>query len=211
MNRILRRPSLALALAAGLAAAGLTAGLSTASPATAGAARQPDPPATYVTTVVVQDLDAAGHVVATETIHGQPEPLGTRQVIKGDPRPLLDSGSGGQPTGSGCRVLTVTNKTTTTLGFTAFKFITDVHWCWNLSQHSTTLNDVEVRIADVDSQYRYRGLNSSWNSTLSNGKRVYRQGEFENCILHYGCINAYYPSNDSRVYDNGAWAWVTNG
>jgi hypothetical protein len=176
-------------------------------------ANQPkvDAPATYTTTILVQDLDTRGNVIGSETIKGQPQPLGTRQTIRGSARPLLDSGLGGLPSASGCRTLTVTNKTTTTLGFTAFKFITETSWCWVLSQDRTTLNSVEVRIADVDSQFYYRGLNNSFNQTIAHGKRVYRQGFFENCIVHYGCINAYYPSNDSRVYASGMWTWTTNG
>jgi hypothetical protein len=212
MNQPTRRPGLTLTLTLTLALVFALLAVALA-PAQGATTRAPhlDPPATYTTTIVVEDLDAEGHVVASQTIKGEPQPLGTRQTFRGDPRPFLDSGSGGQPSGSGCRVLTVTNKTTTTLGFTAFKFITEVHWCWNLNQHRTTLDGVDVRVADVDSQYRYRGLNNAFNADLPNGKRVYRQGYFENCLVHYGCINAYYPSNDSRVYDNGAWYWITNG
>jgi hypothetical protein len=205
MNRILKRSGLTLALTAVVSTIAAT-GAAPAQPAT-----RVDAPATYTTTIVVTDLDASGHVLATETIHGQPQPVGTPQTIKGSPRPLLDSGQGGLPSPSGCRTLTVTNKTTTTLGFTAFKFITETGWCWNLRQLRTDLNSVEVRIADVDSQYRYRGLNNSFNQNIDNGKRVYRQGFFENCLVRYGCINAYYPSNDSRVYASGMWTWTTNG
>ena len=207
MKALLRFSGLTLALAASLGT--VTAG---AGPAQAERHhRAVDLPATYSTTIIVKDLDARGNVVGTETIHGQTLPLGTPQTITGSPRPLLDSGTGGLPSPSGCRTLTVTNRTTTTLGFTAFKFITETGWCWNLKQLRTTLTGVEVRVADVDSQYRYRGLNNSFNQTIDNGKRVYRQGFFENCIIKYGCINAYYPSNDSRVYASGMWAWTTNG
>ena len=206
MNQLLRRTGLTLALVVTLAAAALAP----ADGATTGAPHV-DPPATYTTTIVVEDLDAEGHVVASHTIKGEPQPVGTRQTIKGGPRPFLDTGVGGLPSASGCRALTVTNKTTTTLGFTAFKFITEVHWCWNLAQRKTTLNGVEVRVADVDSQYRYRGITNAFNQTIANGKRVYRQAHFDNCIVNYGCINAYYPSNDSRVYDSGMWSWTTNG
>jgi hypothetical protein len=220
MNQLLRRSGLTLTLAVTLAAAALA-------PADSAAAHAPrvDPPATYTTTILVQDLDADGHVVASQTITGEPQPIGTSQTITGAApavgtrravkhlpgRPYLDSGVGGLPSGSGCRALTVTNKTTTTLGFTAFKFITEVHWCWNLAQGRTDLNSVEVRVADIDSQYRYLGLANSFNQTIPNGKRVYRQGHFENCIVKYGCINSYYPSNDHRVYDSGMWSWTTNG
>jgi hypothetical protein len=206
MNQLLRRSGLTLALVVALA----TAGLLRADTATAGAPRV-DPPATYTTTIVVEDLDADGHVMATQTIKGEPQPVGTRETIKGSPPPLLDTGVGGLPTLSGCRTLTVTNKTTTTLGFTAFKFITETGWCWNLKQGRTTLTGVEVRVADVDGQYRYRGLNNSFNQVINDGMRVYRQGFFENCVVKYGCINSYYPSNDSKVYDSGMWSWTTNG
>ena len=170
-----------------------------------------DVPATYTTTIVVDDLDAHGNVIATQTIKGQPQAIGTPQTIRGSARPMFDTGGGGLPSPSGCRSLTVTNKTTTTLGFTAFKFITETSWCWNLKRLRTDLTGVQVRVADVDSQYRYRGLNNSFNQNIQNGKRVYRQGFFENCIVKYGCINAYYPSNDSRVYASGMWTWTTNG
>jgi len=205
MNAIRRLPGVALACAITIAATLVSSGAAQAQ------GPQRDAPATYTTTILVQDLDAQGNVVDSQTIKGLPQPLGTAQTIRGSARPLLDTGAGGLPSPSGCRTLTVTNKTTTTLGFTAFKFITEVGWCWNLKQARTTLTDVAVRVADVDSQYRYRGLNNSFNQTLSNGKRVYRQGFFENCVVKYGCINAYYPSNDSRVYASGMWTWTTNG
>jgi hypothetical protein len=206
MNQLLRRSGLTLVLVVALT----TAGLLRADTATAAAPRV-DPPATYTTTIVVEDLDADGHVMATQTIKGEPQPVGTRERIKGSPPPLLDTGIGGLPSGSGCRTLTVTNKTTTTLGFTAFKFITETSWCWNLKQGRTTLTSVEVRVADVDGQYRYRGLSNSFNQVINDGMRVYRQGFFENCVVKYGCINSYYPSNDSKVYDSGMWTWTTNG
>lgn len=207
MIRNLRRSGLALVVVATL----VSVLMSLAGPAQARRADRADAPATYTTTIVVTDLDADGNVVATETIKGKPQPLGTRQTITGSARPLLDSGQGGLPSPSGCRVLTVTNKTTTTLGFTAFKFITETSWCWNLAQLRTILNSVHVWAADIDPQYRYRGVSNSFNQTIQNGKRVYRQGFFENCIVKYGCINAYYPSNDSRVYASGMWSWTTNG
>jgi hypothetical protein len=207
VNSILRRSGLALAVVA------LVTTMATIVPASAQArpTARADAPATYTTTIVVTDLDASGHVLATQTIQGHPEPLGTPQTVRGSARPLLDSGTGGPISASGCRTLTVTNKTTTTLGFTAFKFITETSWCWNLRQLRTDLTSVVVRVADVDSQYRYRGLNNSFNQNIENGKRVYRQGFFENCVVKYGCINAYYPSNDSRVYASGLWSWSTNG
>jgi hypothetical protein len=210
MDRIMRRSGLALALITVVSTMAVTLGVTTAS-AQAGPVARGDAPATYTTTIVVRDLDAHGNVVATETITSDPQPLGSPQTIRGSARPLLDSGGGGLPSPSGCRTLTVTNKTTTTLGFTAFKFITETSWCWNLKQLKTTLNWVDVRVADVDSQYRYRGLNNAFNQNIDNGKRVYRQGFFENCIVKYGCINSYYPSNDSRVYASGMWTWETNG
>ena len=206
MHHILRRSGLALAVTALVGTM-----VAATAPAQARSATRTDAPATYTTTIVVTDLDANGHVLATETYHGQPEPLGTPQTVKGSARPLLDSGGGGLPSPSGCRTLTVTNKTSTTLGFTAFKFITETSWCWNLKQLRTDLGSVVVRVADVDAQFRYRGLINSFNQTIDNGKRVYRQGFFENCIAKYGCINAYYPSNDSRVYASGMWTWTTNG
>ena len=39
----------------------------------------------------------------------------------------------------------------------------------------------------------------------------YRQGQFENCVLKYGCIGTTYPANTLRSYYNGTWAWATNG
>jgi hypothetical protein len=210
MRRILRFSGLNLALLA-MAALFTTVTAPAQADPQPGAQGQIGAPATYTTTIVVKDLDATGHVLAAETITRPPQPLGPPQRIRGSARPLFDTGSGGFPSTSGCRTLTVTNKTTTTLGFTAFKFITETSWCWNLKQGKTDLNGVDVRVADVDSQYRYRGLNNSFNQNINGGKRVYRQGFFENCIVKYGCINSYYPSNDSRVFDSGMWTWNTNG
>jgi hypothetical protein len=151
-------------------------------------------------------------VLATEVIKGEPQPIGTRQTIKGGPRPFLDSGIGGLPSPSGCRILTVTNRTHTLTGRLAYKFITENHWCWNLQQQRVYNLSVQVRIADVDPFFRYRGVVNSFNDTITaGGKRVYRQGKFDNCVPGAGCIMTTYPSNDAKLHSSGMWSWTTNG
>ncbi len=132
----------------------------------------------------------------------------------------LDSGSGGSTTASGCRRVTVNNVSKTLLGFTAFIFHTWTHWCWNRS--TQVISDVQHGWynSDIDSQHQWKGIVNTeftfYDYSTNDGHpksayKNYQQGHFTNCIVKYGCIGDYYPSNLLRSYYNGTWVWSTNG
>lgn len=116
--------------------------------------------------------------------------------------------------------MTVTNKTKTVLGFTAYDFKTWTRWCWNRS--SQVVSDVTkgYALANVDSQQYWRGIVNKeftfYDYSTNNRKprsayKNYQQGRFENCVLKYGCIGSTYPANTLRSSYNGTWAWSTAG
>ena len=130
----------------------------------------------------------------------------------------MDSGSGGSSSTSGCRKVTVSNRAHTLLGFTAFRYNTWTRWCWNGYKHKVTQPTNGWRITDVDPEYIWRGqVNSDlhWYAFRSgwphSGWYHYRQGHFENCVLHVGCVGNIYPENTLRVHSNGTWTWSTTG
>lgn len=179
--------------------------------------------ATTTATVYVTEYDTSGNVVATDTIQGPTVPIGTRVKItpttikvagqKPYRHHALDSGGGGVfAPSTGCRTIHVVNVSKTTLGFTAFKWHMYVNECWNRPKATISVSSIDYEPSDVDSQYRYRGLAAGSNIAIGGpGRRVMRQGNFENCILKYGCINSYYPKDITDVYSNGQWWWETNG
>jgi hypothetical protein len=206
MTRTLSAVGAALAAVAGLLAL-------TTTPAVA-RAQEPPPAATYFTTITVQSYDTAGHLIDAQTIRTPEQPLGSAQHVTA--KSLGQTiryahGSGGPAQATGCRTLTITNNTKTALGFIAFRFITENHWCWVAATHRVYNVSVLLRTEDIDAQFQYHGLNNSFSQDIAAGKRIYRQGHFTNCVIKYGCIGNYYPSNEARLLYTGMWTWETNG
>jgi hypothetical protein len=105
------------------------------------------------------------------------------------------------------------------LRFTAYKFHTWTRWCWNRGKQVVTGNPTTGwSISDIDSQYYWQGIASKdlyfYDYGKNNGypKSAYmhnRVGQFDNCVLKYGCIGTSYADNKIRSYYNGTWSWVT--
>lgn len=128
------------------------------------------------------------------------------------------SGSGGSSSASGCTKVTVHNEAETLLGFTAYYFDTWTRWCWTRS--TARVYDVTHGwdIHSVDSQQYWKGIVNKethlydWKSGDSDsGYYHMRQGQFENCVLKYGCIGTTYPKNIIRSHSDGTWTWATSG
>jgi hypothetical protein len=133
---------------------------------------------------------------------------------------LLGGGKGGSSSASGCRRVTVSNRTSTLLGFTAYRFNTWTDWCWNRLTQVVSNVTTGWNISDVNNQEYWRGINNTeydyYDYSTNDGHpysafKHYRQGRFENCVLKYGCIGVTYPTNTLRSYYNGTWAWSTSG
>ena len=190
----------------------------TAQPAQAALSTKPAPqPVQLVSTgeARVEQYSLSGDLVAATT-YG-PETMGQDLDLPAQDdggTPPNASGSGGNPQGSGCLKVTVTNVVHTLLGFTAYKFITWTSWCWTRSTRTISSVDTGWSITDVDSQYYWKGMvNTSrrfyeWSSGYAkSGYYHYRMGQFDNCVLKYGCIGTSYPENTLRSHSDGTWTW----
>lgn len=148
-------------------------------------------------------------------------------VVKGGPvtkdgRAILSkgSGSGGTSTASGCHRVTVTNRETTTLGFTAFKLVSWTDSCWNRAPQTVSVYVNDAQMQNVDPQYQYDSSWLLWDGLFydygANDGHPYSAFRFRaqkkvtNCVLKYGCLGTYYPLNVVRSYYNGTWAWETS-
>jgi hypothetical protein len=131
---------------------------------------------------------------------------------------LTGSGTGGASSASGCRKVTLRNRTSTLLGLTAYRFNTWTRWCWERAKHQVYDVSTGWFITDADTQEYWRGIVNDelgyYDFGANDGHphsayKHYRQGRFENCVLKYGCIATTYPTNTIRSYDNGTYAWKT--
>jgi len=113
-----------------------------------------------------------------------------------------------------CRTVGVARVHRTFLGFVAFKFWQRKRWCWSypriLSRQVTTY------ITDVDPNYQYVGVVSSWGAwyiwccrTLYSGHSSFRQARFTNCVLKIGCVGEYYPWVRINTRANGSFTYAT--
>lgn len=132
----------------------------------------------------------------------------------------MGSGSGGSSSASGCIKVTVNNHANTVLGFTAYIFHTWTNWCWTRSTQVVYNVTHNWYISDVDSQEYWKGIVHTeflfYDYSTNDGHpksayKNYMQGQFDNCVLKYGCIGTTYPTNTLRSYYNGTWAWSTSG
>jgi hypothetical protein len=132
----------------------------------------------------------------------------------------MASGSGGTSSASGCIKVTVNNVAKTVLGFTAYIFHTWTDWCWTRSTQVVYNVTHGWYISDVDPEEYWKGIVNSeflfYDYSTNDGHpksayKNYMQGQFDNCILKYGCVGTTYPTNTLRSYYNGTWAWSTSG
>ena len=131
----------------------------------------------------------------------------------------LSSGTGPGPSASGCRATTLTNTARSAVFQTVlFRYITVTSYCWNRAAKSLSNIGISWRLEEVASTMYWRGeVNRDfgfygWTSGYpTSGYHHFRQGSFENCILKYGCIGIWYPSNDFRVHSDGTYSYTLQG
>jgi hypothetical protein len=111
--------------------------------------------------------------------------------------------------GAGCRGVDYWVKMdSSVLQTLLWKFHQDVYWCW--SYPKITQISVGTHVSDMAFNILYHGVVSSngywytWRNAAHGGHYSYRQGWFENCIFHYGCVGSWYPSIQVWVNGNGA-------
>ena len=184
-------------------------------------------PLTLSSSVTVETFKADQKTLVSSQTYGAE----TQGLLMGadDPSPAtgnphgispMDSGSGGTSSSSGCRKVTVNNYAKTVLGFTAYVFHTWTDWCWTRSTQVVYNVTHGWYTSDIDSQEYWKGIVNSeflfYDYSTNDGHprsayKNYMQGQFENCVLKYGCIGTTYPANTLRSYYNGTWAWSTGG
>jgi hypothetical protein len=113
-----------------------------------------------------------------------------------------------------CRTVSVARVHRTFLGFVAFKFWQRKRWCWNYPHMLS--REVTTYVTDVDPNYQYVGVVSSWGTwyiwccgTRYSGHSSFRQARFTNCVLKIGCVGEYYPWVRINTRADGSFAYAT--
>ena len=113
-----------------------------------------------------------------------------------------------------CRTLSVARVHRTFLGFVAFKFWQRKRWCWSYPRILS--REVSTYVTDVDPNYQYLGVVSSWGTwyiwccgTQYSGHSSFRQARFTNCVLKIGCVGEYYPWVRINSRADGSYVYAT--
>jgi hypothetical protein len=113
-----------------------------------------------------------------------------------------------------CRTVSVARVHRTFLGFVAFKFWQRKRWCWSYPRILS--KEVTTYVTDVDPNYQYVGVVSSWGTwyiwccgTRYSGHSSFRQARFTNCVLKIGCVGEYYPWVRINTRADGSFAYAT--
>jgi len=113
-----------------------------------------------------------------------------------------------------CRTLSVARVHRTFLGFVAFKFWQRKRWCWSYPRILS--REVTTYVTDVDPNYQYVGVVSSWGAwytwccrTQYSGHSSFRQARFTNCVLKIGCVGEYYPWVRINSRADGSYVYAT--
>lgn len=161
---------------------------------------------------VPTDFESQGIVVAVEQAALTPHTADAAPAgITGQGS---DSGTGGSSSARGCTTLTVSNRKSSLLGFTLFRFHTWTAWCWD--RRARTVSSVQTGwyLSDVD-------WTREWNSMIVDSKRYYhwisgystsgyehhKQGHLQGCLGAQGCFINNYPQNWIRSHSDGTWSW----
>jgi hypothetical protein len=113
-----------------------------------------------------------------------------------------------------CRTVSVARVHRTFLGFVAFKFWQRKRWCWSYPRILS--REVTTYVTDVDPNYEYAGVVSSWGAwyiwccgTQYSGQSSFRQARFTNCVLKIGCVGEYYPWVRINSRADGSYVYAT--
>lgn len=116
--------------------------------------------------------------------------------------------------GSGCQAVSVARVGRSLLGFVTYKFWQQKNWCWTYPRVTGALS--QAWVTDVDPNYRFNGIISSWGDFYSwccgvwnSGHQSFRQGAFQNCILTFGCVRTEYPWVIIRGHSDGGFSYDT--
>ena len=118
------------------------------------------------------------------------------------------------PLSSGCRGVDVARVGRSLLGTVTYKFWQHKDWCWTYPRVTSALS--HYFLTDVAATFYFRGLIGSWGDFYSwccgvwnSGHIGFRQGQFENCVLRYGCVRSEYPWVRIYGHADGSWSYST--
>lgn len=126
----------------------------------------------------------------------------------------IASAEGGEGGSGNCKNVWARRVGHSLLGFVTYKFEHWKYFCWNYP--TITYVEGSHRWLDVDPNFLVRGQWGDgywyeWRGAAHGGQTSYRQGQIENCILHYGCLGTFYPYVQIWINGNGAWTYSTSG
>jgi hypothetical protein len=116
---------------------------------------------------------------------------------------------------SGCGELDVTREITSDIfGTWLGTFHHRVYWCWSYPR----ITGINVACwSEVDGSFiDDRGCDGwgsyyAWRGSSRGGHVSYRQGDWGNCVMGFGCFKNIYPWIEIWVNGNGAWAQDQGG
>lgn len=113
-----------------------------------------------------------------------------------------------------CNGYDVYKQQNTLLGFTAFRFHQWRNWCWDTYTHQMwSAGDRGSYPSNVNSAmvFNYWWVNQDYWTSYPYQHVYNTQGQFQNCVLKYGCIGTYYPWIKSWADGWGSWTYQKGG
>jgi hypothetical protein len=154
-------------------------------------------------------------VAAAEAVPARPDADATVKVVRGPVAQMVKRDPLGRTISTYyCRTVSVARVHRTFLGFVAFKFWQRKRWCWSYPRILS--RQVSTYVTDVDPNYQYVGVVSSWGAwyiwccgTQYSGHISFRQARFTNCVLRIGCVGEYYPWVRINSRADGSYVYAT--
>lgn len=153
---------------------------------------------------------------AAEAVPARPDAADAKvKVVRGPVAQMVKRDSLGRTISTYyCRTVSVARVHRTFLGFVAFKFWQRKRWCWSYPRILS--REVSTYVTDVDPNYQYVGVVSSWGAwyiwccgTQYSGHISFRQARFTNCVLRIGCVGEYYPWVRINSRADGSYVYAT--
>ena len=160
--------------------------------------------------------ERSSSAAAAEAVPARPEAADAKaKVVRGPVVQMVKRDSLGRTISTYyCRTVSVARVHRTFLGFVAFKFWQRKRWCWSYPRILS--REVSTYITDVDPNYQYVGVVSSWGAwyiwccgTKYSGHSSFRQARFTNCVLRIGCVGEYYPWVRINSRADGSYVYAT--
>jgi len=129
------------------------------------------------------------------------------------------TGTGGTSTASGCKTIRITNVGHTFLHAVAYKFWTQVHWCWNRGFKTISQVSRAWDVTNVALTFRFDGIVKTssgfygWLGALypHSGYFYNKTAKFTNVCPLKMCFATTFPKNKINVHSNGTWWFSKTG